>query len=208
MAITYPIDTPATGIAQISLIARDATALTQSPFTFKQQAQRSAGQRWEADISLPPMQRDTAEPWVAFLAKLRGPYGTFLMGDPNGATARGSASTTPGTPVVNGAAQTGDTLSIDGLPALATGYLKAGDYIQIGGGSDARLYKVLDDVDTSASGEADLTLWPDLRSSPADCAAVVVANAKGLFRLSTPASNWSISTGGFYSIAFGAVEAI
>ena len=102
-----------------------------------------------------------------------------LLGDPIGATPRGSASSAPGTPVVNGASQTGDTLSIDGLPASATGYLKAGDYIQLGSGTGAQLYKVLDDVDSNASGEADLTIWPDLRSSPADDATVVVSNAKG-----------------------------
>jgi len=157
---------------------------------------------------LPPMKRETAEPWVTFLTKLYGPYGTFLLGDPIGATARGSAGTTPGTPVVNGASQTGDTLSIDGLPASATGYLKAGDYIQLGAGTAAQLYKVLDDVDSNASGQADLTIWPDLRSSPSDGSTVVLTNAKGLFRLSTSASNWTISTDGFYSIAFGAVEAL
>ena len=208
MAITYPLSTPTTGIAQINLIARNATALTQSPFTYAQQAQRNTGARWEGDIVLPPMKRATAEPWVTFLTKLYGPYGTFLLGDPIGATARGSASSTPGTPVVNGASQTGDTLAIDGLPASATGYLKAGDYIQLGSGTGTQLYKVLDDVDSNASGEASLTIWPDLRSSPADDATVVVANAKGLFRLSTSASNWTIGTDGFYSMAFGAVEAL
>jgi len=208
MAITYPLSTPTTGIAQINLIARNSVALTQSPFTFAQQAQKNAGQRWEADIVLPPMKRADAEGWVTFLTKLYGPYGTFLLGDPIGASARGSASSTPGTPVVNGASQTGDTLSIDGLPASATGYLKAGDYIQLGSGATSQLYKVLDDVDSNASGEADVTVWPDLRSSPADDATVVVDNAKGLFRLSTSASNWTITTDGFYSIAFGAVEAL
>ena len=208
MTISYPLSTPTSGIAQINLIVRNATALTQSPFTYAQQAQRNTGARWEADIVLPAMKRETAEPWVTFLTKLYGPFGTFLLGDPIGATARGSASSAPGTPLVNGASQTGDTLSIDGLPASATGYLKAGDYIQLGSGATTQLYKVLDDVDSNSSGEANLTIWPDLRSSPSNDTAVVVANAKGLFRLSTSATNWTIGTNGFYSIAFGAVEAL
>lgn len=208
MTISYPLSTPTSGIAQINLIVRNATALTQSPFTYAQQAQRNTGARWEADIVLPAMKRETAEPWVTFLTKLYGPFGTFLLGDPIGAAARGSASSAPGTPLVNGASQTGDTLSIDGLPASATGYLKAGDYIQLGSGATSQLYKVLDDVDSNSSGEATLTIWPDLRSSPSNDATVVVANAKGLFRLSTSATNWTIGTNGFYSIAFGAVEAL
>ena len=208
MAITYPLTIPTTGIAQVNLIARNSVALTQSPFTFAQQVQKNTGARWEADVVLPPMKRADAEGWNTFFLKLYGPYGTFLLGDPNASAARGSASTTPGTPVVNGASQTGNTLSIDGLPASATGYLKAGDYIQLGTGTSAQLYKVLDDVDSNASGEADLTIWPDLRSSPADNATVVVDDAKGAFRLATSASSWTINAAGFYSMAFGAIEAL
>tara|TARA_R100000278_G_scaffold115010_1_gene93734 strand:+ start:28 stop:654 length:627 start_codon:yes stop_codon:yes gene_type:complete len=208
MAITYPINPPTTGISGVTLIARDATAATASPFTFAQQVQRNQGSRWEADISLVPMERADAESWITFLMKLYGSYGTFLIGDPNASTPRGSASSAPGTPLVNGASQTGDTLNIDGLPASATGYLKAGDYIQLGSAATSQLYKVLDDADSNASGEASLTIWPDLRSSPADNATVVVSNARGLFRLATSGTDWSISNAGFYSMSFGAVEAL
>ena len=152
------------------------------------------------------MKRDDAEVWIAFFMKLYGSVGSFLLGDPNGATPRGSAATAAGTPVVNGASQTGNNLNIDGLPASATGYLKAGDYIQLGSGAAARLYKVLDDVNSNASGQATLTIWPDLRSSPADGASVAVSSAKGLFHLSTPVTDWQINNAGFYQITFGAIE--
>jgi hypothetical protein len=209
MAITYPLALPTqTGIATVNLVARNTIGTTTSPFTYSQQVHKHQGQRWEADIVLPPMKRADAEVWISFFMKLYGQYGTFLMGDPNAATPRGSAATTPGSPLVNGASQTGNTLSIDGLPASATGYLKEGDYIQLGTGNDTRLYKVLEDVDTNASGEADVTIWPDLRSSPSNDDPVTVSSARGVFRLTTPTTDWSISTGGFYSLAFGAAEAI
>jgi len=67
---------------------------------------------------------------------------------------------------------------------------------------------VLEDVDSNGSGEATLNLWPDLRSSPADGAAVVVSNAKGVFRLSNNEAVWTINNAGFYSISFAAVEAL
>jgi len=51
-------------------------------------------------------------------------------------------------------------------------------------------------------------LWPDLRSSPADGATVVVSNAKGVFRLSNNEAVWTINNAGFYSISFAAVEAL
>jgi hypothetical protein len=209
MAITYPLTFPThTGIIGVNIVARNVIGVTASPFTFAQQVQKFQGARWEADVSLPPMKRDDAEIWIAFFMKLYGVYGSFLLGDPNAATPQGSAATTAGTPVVNGGSQTGNELAIDGLPASATGYLKAGDYIQLGSGSTAKLHKVLDDVDTNASGEATLTIWPDLRSSPADGASVVVSNAKGVFRLTTSATDWQINNAGFYSMAFGAAEVL
>jgi len=209
MAITYPLTFPThTGVKSANFIARNVVGNSLSPFTFTQQVQKLQGQRWEADISLPLMERANAEQWISFFVKLNGSYGTFLMGDPNGATPRGSASSDAGTPLVNGASQTGTDLAIDGLPASATGYLKAGDYIQLGSGATTQLYKVLDDVDSNASGEATLTIWPDLRSSPADDAAVTVSGAKGLFRLTTNVTDWQINAAGFYQLSFGAAEAL
>lgn len=209
MAITYPLAFPThTGVATVNLVARNTIGTSISPFTYAQQVHKHQGQRFEADIVLPPMKREDAEQWIAFFMKLYGQYGTFLLGDPNAATPRGTASSDAGTPLVNGASQTGGTLSIDGAPASQTGYLKAGDYIQLGTASTARLYKVLDDADSNASGEVDLTIWPDLRSSPSDNDAVVVSNAQGVFRLTTPTADWQVSTSGFYSLAFGAAEAL
>jgi len=153
------------------------------------------------------MRRVDAENWVAFLLSLKGQVGTFLLGDPNCFAAQGSARTTPGTPLVNGASQTGDTLIIDGLPTSVTGYLLPGDYIQLGSGSTAQLYKVLTQVDTSGGG-ATLDLWPNLRSSPGDNTAVVVANTKGRFRLKDNITQWSINEISSYGITFDCVEAI
>lgn len=135
-------------------------------------------------------------------------YRTCYTSTHNASTPRGTASSSAGTPVVNGASQTGDTLNIDGVPASQTGYLKAGDYIQLGSGLTSRLYKVLDDADSNASGEVSLTIYPDLRSSPADDSTVVVSDAKGLFRLNTSAHQWTINQDSFYSMTFGAIEAL
>lgn len=209
MAISYPLDLPTvSGIANIRLVANNTVAVTTSPFTYKQQILKHSGERWEADISLPPMQRADAEEWIAFLLSLGGQYGTFLLGDPIGATPRGSASVTPGTPLVNGSGQTGNILAIDGCPTSTSNYLRAGDYIQIGLASSTRLYKVLADVNTNASGEASVDIWPSLRESPDNNAAVTVSSCKGLFRLAAAETSWDINTASFYGISFGAVEAI
>tara|TARA_R100000951_G_C2649062_1_gene183708 strand:+ start:435 stop:1064 length:630 start_codon:yes stop_codon:yes gene_type:complete len=209
MAETYPLAFPTqTGVARVEITATDVVSISESPFTLAQQVVRHAGARWSATISIPPVKRSDSEYWNSFLLRLRGQFGTFLLGDPNAATPRGSASSAAGTPVVNGASQTGNNLNIDGLPASAVGYLLAGDYVQLGSAASARLYKVLEDVNSNSSGEATLNLWPDLRSSPADGATVTVTGAKGLFRLASNDTTWTINTAGFYSISFAAVEAL
>ena len=84
-----------------------------------------------------------------------------------------------------------------------TGTLKAGDYIQLGSGSSAKLHQVL--VDQTGSGS--LEIWPDLRDDYTS-AAVVFNNAKGLFRLSSNISSWSINNTSTYGISFDAVEVL
>jgi hypothetical protein len=206
MSISYPISLPTNKkLARIRLTANDIVGVSQSPFTGAQQVYQYTGQFWEAEVSLPPMKRADAEYWVSFLLKLNGAYGTFLLGDPNGATARGQAT---GTPLVQGGSQTGQELLTDGWTPSVTGILKAGDYIQLGSGAAAKLHKVLDDVNSNASGEATLLLWPALRSSPSDNAQIIVSNARGVFRLTSNAQAFNIDEATFYGITFAAREAL
>lgn len=206
MAITYPLSLPThTGIKAIELRAVNAVAYSQSPFTFAGQTHAYSGQAWQADITLPPMKRDDAEQWIAWLISLRGQYGTFLLNDPSATSPRGSAG---GTPLVAGASQTGGTLDIDGCTASQTGWLKAGDYIQLGSGSSTRLHKVLQDADSNASGEVSLDIWPHIRTSPSDDATVVTSSAKGIFRLASNEQSWSVNEASIYGITFGAFEAL
>jgi len=206
MAISYPLTLPTNkNIKSVDFRAINAVAYSQSPFTFKGQAHAYAGQMWEADITLPTMKRSDAEQWVAWLISLRGQYGTFLLGDFVGGTARGTPT---GTPVINGAGQTGGTLLIDGATTSVTGWLKAGDYIQLGSSSGSRLHKVLVNADSNASGQVTLEIWPHLRSSPTDGSTVTVSNAKGLFRLSTSETAWTVSDLLLYGITFGVMESV
>lgn len=208
MAETYPLSLPNLDVASVTFLARTVVAVNESPFSYSQQVYQHQGMRWEADIKLPPMNRETAEQWSAFLLRLRGRYGTFLLGDPNGQTPRGAAASTPGTPLVAGASQTGEQLNIDGAPINTTGYLLAGDYIQIGSGASAQLYKVLEDADTDGSGATTLNLFPNLRTSPADNATIFVANCVGNFRLASNETSWQVGQAGMYGITFGAQEAL
>ena len=206
MAITYPLTLPShTGITGITFRAVNTVGITQSPFTYSQQVVAHSGQRWEVDVTLPAMARADAEQWIAFLVSLRGVFGTFTLGDPVGASPRGSAG---GTPLVNGASQTGGTLNIDGCTASQTGWLKAGDYIQLGTAGTATLHKVLADADSNGSGEVSLDIWPYIRTAPADDASVTLTNTVGRFRLASNQQNWNINEASIFGMTFGGVEAI
>lgn len=206
MAIVYPLTLPShTGLATVTLRAVNQTAMSMSPFTYKQQIHNHSGQRWEAEVQLPPMQRADAEQWIAWLLSLNGRAGTFLMGDPLAATPRGALG---GTPLVNGASQVGSSLTIDGCTADVTGWLKAGDYIQLGSAGTATLHKVLQDVDTDGAGQATIDIWPSIRTAPADNSTVVTSNCVGRFRLNAGEQDWTLSTASMYGVTFAAVEAI
>jgi hypothetical protein len=202
MPISYPLSIPTTGIRGIRLSARNVVGVASSPFTGSQQVYRHQGAWWEAEVSLPPMKRADAEEWIGFLLSLKGRSGTFLLGDPAGASPRGTWAVAP---LVNGGTQTGETLAVDGFPEGAT--VKRGDYIQIGSGASTRLYKVLVDA-TAAAGAITLDIWPRLRESPADNAVVTTSSARGTFRLADNLTSWDVDEMLAYGITFAAVEAI
>jgi len=209
MTISYPLALPTvTGFAQVELRAINAVARGQSPFTFASQVYRYPGQMWQADVSLPPMSRERAEVWIGWILSLEGQFGNFLLGDPLGKIPRGVAAQFPGTPLVKGDGQTGQTLNIDGASAGKTGWLKAGDYIQIGAGASARLHKALQDVNTDETGNATLSLWPRVRIAPADNTPITLSNPQGVFRLSSNEQAWSINEASIYGVTFGAEEVI
>lgn len=199
MTITFPLSLPAvTGIASVVLRQNRAVAGTESPFTGDTYTLEFQMKRWEADISLPIMTRAQVAKWRAFFAKLNGMAGTFLLGDPT-YQPQGACKDTPGVPLVKGSAQTGKTLAIDGAPNSVTGYLLEGDMIQLGSGSSARLFMVMEDADSDGAGNVTLTLWPSIVTAPADNSAVVLTSPQGVFRLAANATQDSIQPGPKYT---------
>lgn len=212
MAISYPLTFPTVQQASsISWGGRSSVAVSLSPFSFAQQAQRHQGQMWFGSVSLPPMERPRAAEFQAFLTSLNGREGTFLYGDPLGVTARGAATGTPlantvGSPSTN--LKRGQELITDGWSTGVTGILKAGDYIQLGSGSSAHLHMQLVDVNSDSSGNATLDLWPRLRETVANDDEIVVVAPKGLFRMLSSEWQWSEQPGGLFSLAFEIAEAL
>ncbi len=208
MSISYPLAMPATNtIRSIELRTINAVAYSRSPFTFAGQAHEYAGKMWQADITLKPMRRSDAEKWITWLMSLKGQLGTFYLNDPLGCTPLGSARNSD-TVTINGVTTSGNTLDIQSAPLSTTDFLKAGDYMQIGSGTSRQLFKVLQDVDTDASGTATVDVWPNVRTTIADNAPVTFESAKGVFRLASNETSWSVNEASIYGITFGAVEAV
>ena len=194
MAITYPENMPdVTHIRSIEMRAVNAVAVSKSPFSFDESRYSWGGEMWQADVTLKPMRRSDAEQWLAFFLSMRGQFGTFLLGDHLGYTTRGTATSA----TITGS-QGDRTVSV-----AMTGTLEAGDYLQLGTGSDATLHKVL----KGRSGTGFLEIWPALRKDRSSVSATLT-NARGVFRLATNEFGWSANELAIYGVTFPAVEVI
>lgn len=130
------------------------------------------GSRWAVDFVFPPMAGDPAKAFLAALFKARAFGSTLLATWPQPAFPAAI-----GSPVVNGANQTGSSLIVDGLTA-STALLKAGTFFSVVVGSRSYLYCTTDNASVNGSGQSTLAIAPMLRVSPADDAALVFATPK------------------------------
>lgn len=100
-----------------------------------------------------------------------------------------------GTPLVNGASQTGNTLNINGCTPTVTNWIREGDYFSVIVGTEPELKIATADASSDGGGLATLTFEPKLRTSPANGAAIYVEDGvlsvpKGIFLLADSEINW------------------
>ena len=189
MAISYPLTPPSPfNLSQLSFTGVSATSRNTSPFTLQTQQYNWPGQAWLGSVDCPPMKRADAEQIVAFL--LAAQRGTFYFQDYANSTNRGGVT---GTLTVSSATANGTTLGISG----ASGSFAVGDWLQI----STSLYKV---VQSNSSSSVDL--FPALRKSYAGGTAITYTNAKGVFRLASPSTEWSIGEASIYGVGFAIIE--
>lgn len=190
MAIAYPLTPPAEPpYTMASFNPTAAVAAGESPFTREQQLQVHPGELWIFTLGLPPMSRAEAQPWEATLLALNGQEGSILLGYPTRETPLGSVD---GTPLVDGAGQSGRTVQTKGWTADASGVLLRGDMIGFGSDLTARMHMVVQDVNADPAGDAAIEIWPRLRYAPTDGAAVHTANVLGLFKLVNNVMPWEL----------------
>ena len=202
---SYPLTLPTiTGIKTQNFGLNRVVAVTESPFTNQEQVYEHNGSQWRATFTLPPMKKESAAQWLAFLMLLRGRRGTFKIGDQDRKTIQGTATETI---LVNGAAQTGNAINLDGFTASRANVFLAGDYIQI----NSYLYMVSANVTADGSGEATVYVEPPLRTGIEainDNTTVIYSNTTTIMRLDTNELNWDTNQVSVYGISFSCSESL
>lgn len=169
-----------------------------SPLTNATQTVARKGTLWRVDLSFTNLDGADRADLQAFLTKLNGQEHRFTLHD-HAYTRRGTGG---GTPLIDGASQTGSSVTIDGATASVTNWLRAGDYLSF----NDQLFMATADCNSDGSGDVTVAFSPPIRSAPADNAAVdIVAPVSGVFMLATDPS-WSNRPGAFSSFQMTCVE--
>jgi len=173
MSITFPLTFPSLDdIDTCVWMPQDIVGVSQSPFTGIARVFDWGNQLWMFKCTLAAMNNVSAAVYQGFFRQLRGPYGTFYFADP---TRRSPHGTISGSPLVNGGSQSGLSLIVDGAGAAQT--VKAGDYFSLAN----NLYMSTTDATADGSGNITLDIWPELRGTPSDNAALTFTNPLGVF---------------------------
>lgn len=178
----------------------DVISSSLNPFSLSQQFYNWGQGLIEMSVSYPPLARSVQPPWEAFLASAQGTLAVFLMVvDPlhvapqnSGATAPTVSGTNPSGAIVlnisGGSNQTvGDWIGLAGSGAYSTG---------------SRIYMI-----TSVAG-GQLGIYPPIREAPTGGQAVIINNAQGIFRMSSPVRKFSIDMQRTVSLVFECREAL
>ena len=176
---------------------RRAVASAKSPFTGHEQVYAYDIACWQATLSLPAMKRSQAGAWQSFFLKLKGRANTFLIGDPDGASQEGTATTC----TLTSAASIGEST----ISATINGSIKAGDYIQFGSSSTSQLHMVV--ADASQGTGVTLTIEPELKVAVSTGAATIV-DAKCVMRMDSNDLGWDADHVSKYGFSFSCTEAI
>ncbi|OXE36903.1 MAG: hypothetical protein CGW95_04780 [Phenylobacterium zucineum] len=188
------------GPATASLSSVQPTRVSVS-HSLKRQVRTRNAQRWAISYVFSPMLRDHFMVFYAFLIAQRGQFDTFTC-TLNGSNApRGSWA---GNPLVNGASQTGRTISLKGFTSVTSGIAKAGDLIKFAGHS--KVYMVTADAASDVSGNVTLNIEPALLVSPANNEAIVTNSVPFTVALASDNADIVAGAGGLAPLSINVIE--
>ena len=168
----------------------------------RRQSRQIGGQYWRLRASFPPMTRAQFAPIYAFVIAQRGRYESFSVIPAVISTGQGSPA---GTPLVNGADQTGRTLITNGWSNSIV-IFKAGDYLKIAGND--KVYMVTADKSSDGSGDATIAIEPALVASPADDAAITHSSVPFTVALRAGVQEFATGTTGLFQFEIDMEEVL
>ncbi len=156
-----------------------------SQFTQALQSSERAGQHWRLECQW-IVHGDDRENLEALLTRLNGtehrvglPMFDLLAG------IKPQRGTFSGSPVVNGAGQSGYTLEVAGGANGDLNFALPGDFLQF----DKAIRMVTERASTDGSGNATVSIWPPIRTSPADATPLKTeTNIEGVYYLESMAT--------------------
>ena len=204
------VPTPSSpGFAEVTPGMTDSVAVVSSPYVPSQvQAQAWPGSDgWTMTCLLPKMLPWQTGAWVGFLGALRGRLNVFQVGDqsrpnPLGVVRIASKLVVDSSLPANNQVAT-NVLSTRGWTPNVFRQLLPGDYLQVG----YRLHVVTAQVNSDSNGDAQISVWPSLRETPADATAIVLSNPVGLFRLVANHREWHTTVDRISQLSLQAMEA-
>jgi len=169
--------------------------------SLKRQARTRGAQRWEIKLTWPKLARAEFMPIYAFLIAQRGQADGFQATLAGHSTPQG---TWAGSPVVNGAGQSGRSVNLRGLSINQAAAARAGDLLKFAGHS--KVYMVTADAASNASGLAAVSIEPALIAAIADGEALVTSSVPFTVALASDLREADIQPGLLYSLAADLVE--
>lgn len=152
--------------------------LSISAFNQATQSQVLGAAYYVVKVSIGARRRSEVPAWEVFIAQFADSRNRVRFWDWRWEAPRGLGT---GAPLVNGGGQVGSAIATDGWTASTAGLLLPGDYVGLSG----QLRRVLAQVDSTAAGQATLTLDQPVRISPEDNAPVVMTKPTALFVCTT-----------------------
>lgn len=194
--ITWPSDLqdPQT----VSWGIKPNTQVMVSPGNGSIQTLELPGARWQVDFSYAPSTEAQAAIMQAWIMTFRGQANRVALYNAARHVPRGTAG---GTPLVNGAGQTGASIVTDGWTPGAT-FLR-GDFFSF----NSELKMATADCAADGSGNMTIPFEPPMRSSPADNAAITTTKPTALFIPKEPEVRWTTRPGKFTTFELSFVEA-
>ena len=155
-------------------------------------ARQTHGQFFKLTASYPPMTRAEFAPIHAFVMAQRGQYESFQVVPPVVNAPQGSPA---GTPLVNGASQTGRSIITDGWNPSIT-IFKAGDFCKFA--NHDKIYLVTADATSDGSGNSTISIEPALVTSPENDSAITYTAIPFTVSFTGNVQEFTTGKSGFY----------